>query len=262
MFWLILLAAGALSAQTDPASISRGGQTFATSCTESACHGTGGAAGKAPRLLSRSLSRERLGRVIRDGIPNTTMPGFQSRLKEPEIEDLVDYVVSLNQEPAEASASKPAGFEGPEQARRGRAQFFEADGPARCGTCHRIARQGTAVGPDLARLARLSPRALVTAILASRTQYVVELKLRDNTSFPAMKVSQDSQAMEVFDLSATPPVSRRVNRTEVAAMVDNVNWKHPPGAAGLTSEQLADIIAYIRFAAYGDKAGVKLADVE
>jgi len=36
---------------------------------------------------------------------------------------------------------------------------------------------------------------------------------------------------------------------------DNANWKHPPESRGLAKEQLADLIAYLRFALLGDTKG-------
>lgn len=263
MFWLLLFSGSVLWSQTtpDPASIAQGKKVFAQSCTDSTCHGTGGAAGKAPQLLGRSIDPQHLGRVIRLGVAETTMPGFQSKLREPDLSAVVAYIVSLN-EAALQSAAPPAAFTGPAQARRGYTLFHETSGAARCGTCHQAGGQGLAVGPDLARLARLAPRGIVTAILASRTQYVVEVRLKAGGSFPAMRLAQDAKQLEVYDLSVAPPAKRAVNRADMAAMADNIAWKHPPESAELTHAQLADIIAYIRFVAYGDRVGVKAADLE
>jgi mono/diheme cytochrome c family protein len=263
MIWLLLLSGSVLGSQLapDPALVAQGKKIFAQSCTDATCHGTAGAAGKAPQLLGRSIDPQHLGRVIRQGIADTTMLGFQSKLREPELNAVATYVTSLNQAAPQGSAPAAA-FTGPPQAKRGYSLFHEASGSAKCGSCHLLAGQGAAVGPDLARLARLAPRGLVTAILASRTQYVVEVKLKAGGSFPAMRVNQDANALELYDLSAAPPAKRTVNRADIGALVDNTAWKHPPESANLTHEQLADIIAYIRYAAYGDRTGVKAADLE
>lgn len=263
MIWLLFLSGSVFANQIapDPALVTQGRKIFAQSCTDATCHGTGGAAGKAPLLLGRSIDPQHLGRVVRQGIADTTMPGFQGKLREPDINAVVTYVASLNQTVAQSPAPAAA-FAGPPQAKRGYSLFHEASGSAKCGSCHLLAGQGTAVGPDLARLARLAPRGIVTAILASRTQYVVEVRLKAGGSFPAMRVNQDATALELYDLSATPPAKRTVNRADIAAVVDNIAWKHPPESANLTREQLADVIAYIRNVSYGDKTGVKVADVE
>ena len=45
-------------------------------------------------------------------------------------------------------------------------------------------------------------------------------------------------------------------------MVDNNAWKHPPSVEVCTAQEMADLIAFIRFSAYGDTSGVKVSDVE
>ena len=62
-----------------------------------------------------------------------------------------------------------------QQIERGQTLFL-ADGG--CGTCHALKGHGTAVGPDLKVLGRVGVRALVTAIRASRTEYVETVKLK------------------------------------------------------------------------------------
>jgi mono/diheme cytochrome c family protein len=39
-------------------------------------------------------------------------------------------------------------------------------------------------------------------------------------------------------------------------------WKHPPAANKISSEQLADIVAYIKFASTGSRKAVDPADVQ
>jgi putative heme-binding domain-containing protein len=154
-------------------------------------------------------------------------------------------------------------FSGPPQAKKGHELFFAGagNGALACGTCHAMKKEGTAVGPDLTRLARLNPRAIVMAINATRTQYVQEVKSKAG-DFPAMKVADTADGYELYDLSKTPPEKKTVTKSDVSGMVDNANWKHPAAAMKLSSQQLADIIAFIKYAGYGDKAGVKPEDVE
>ncbi len=155
-------------------------------------------------------------------------------------------------------------FSGPPQAKKGHDLFFAGpgNGAIACGTCHSIKKEGTAVGPDLTRLARLNPRAIVMAINATRTQYVQEVKTKAAGNFPAMKVADTADGYDLYDLSQTPPARKTVAKADVSSMVDNANWKHPAAAMKLTPEQLADVIAFIKYAGYGDKAGVKAEDVE
>src|ERR1039458_4019542 len=69
----------------------------------------------------------------------------------------------------QASAPNP-------QIGRGQTLFYADTG---CGTCHALKGRGTAVGPDLRVLGKVGVRALVTAIRASRTQYVETIKLKE-----------------------------------------------------------------------------------
>jgi hypothetical protein len=146
----------------------------------------------------------------------------------------------------------------PEQAKRGEALFaLKSASGYSCTTCHQVGGQGTAVGPDLKTIARLHPRAVVMAILATRTQAVVEVTPLKSKSFPAMKAGPD----EYFDLSVNPPAKRTLTAAEIRKTQDNGDWKHPPESRGLTRDQLADLIAYIRFATFGDTKGVDPADI-
>lgn len=163
---------------------------------------------------------------------------------------------------AQAPATSAEEFKGPEQAKRGYQLFFDESKAGHCGTCHALKGKGIPVGPDLTRLARLNPRAIVMAILASRTQYVVMLKPKTGKEFPAMKVEKEGATVDYYDLSATPPALRKFQKDEIADSKDNMVWKHPPESAGYNSDQLADVISYIRFVAYGDTKGVKPADIE
>jgi cytochrome c553 len=161
-----------------------------------------------------------------------------------------------------AGAAMAADAKLPTQAARGQAFFFDETAARHCGSCHALAHQGTAVGPDLTRLARLNARAIVSAIRATRTQYVVNVKLKDGTEFPGMAGVKDDAGAQYYDLSATPPALRKVAPKDVAAVGDNATWKHPPESAGYTAPQLADVIAYIKWASYGDTKGVNPDDVE
>jgi mono/diheme cytochrome c family protein len=159
--------------------------------------------------------------------------------------------------PAPAADAKP-----PAQAARGQAIFFDETAAGHCGSCHALAHKGTAVGPDLTRLAHLNAHAIVTAIRATRTQYVQNIKLKDGTEFPGMPGAKDDAGAQYYDLSATPPALRKVATKDVAGVADNATWKHPPESTRYTAPQLADVIAYIKWASYGDTKGVKPDDIE
>jgi len=142
---------------------------------------------------------------------------------------------------------------------RGQALFFAEKG---CGGCHALKGQGTAVGPDLKVLGKVGVRALVTAIRATRTEYVEVLTLKGGQAFPAMKLSTDATTLQYYDLSKTPPELKKFAPSDVQTKAENSVWKHPPSTGIYTNQQVADIVAYIRWATAGDKKAVDPGDVE
>lgn len=135
-----------------------------------------------------------------------------------------------------------------EQIKRGEKIFFEPASGTACGACHALAGKGTAIGPDLTGISRVSPKAIVTAIKATRTVYVVEVHFKNKTSFPGLKISDT----EYWDLKPAPPEKRTVNPAQVDRVVDNASWKHPPEHFELSAQDLADVVAFIKFASYGE----------
>ena len=146
------------------------------------------------------------------------------------------------------------------QIERGQTLFLADKG---CNTCHALKGKGTAVGPDLRALGKVGVRPLVMAIRASRTAYVETIKLKEGDPFPGMKVaSADATTLQYYDLSKTPPELKKFAAADVQSKSDNSAWKHPPSTGGYTNQQIADIVAYIRWAAAGDRKAVDPSDVE
>ncbi|MGA2130806.1 MAG: c-type cytochrome [Bryobacteraceae bacterium] len=142
---------------------------------------------------------------------------------------------------------------------RGQTLFFAEKG---CANCHALKGRGTAVGPDLRTLGRVGTRALVTAIRATSTEYVEVLKLKSGDQFPAIKVSADATTLQYYDLSKMPPELKKFAPADLASKSENSVWKHPPSTSGYTNQQIADIIAYVRWASTGEKKAVDPGDVE
>jgi mono/diheme cytochrome c family protein len=145
----------------------------------------------------------------------------------------------------------------PTQIDRGEALF--SDATRGCSSCHALKGKGTAVGPDLKDIARLSPRGISMAIRSTVTQYVQVVKLKSGESFPGMPPTD--QSTQVYDLSKMPPQPHQAAKADVASMSPNNNWKHPPSARKYTPEELADLIAYVRFAGANNRQAVSPDDV-
>lgn len=150
----------------------------------------------------------------------------------------------------------------PAQAARGKAIFFDSSKSAPCATCHELEKKGRKIGPDLTKIARLSPKAIVISILSTRTVYAREVELKNKNKYPAMIVSEDANQVAFYNLAVVPPELIRVDKIAVYAIRDNALWRHPPESTGYTPEELADVIAYIRWAAYGDTKGVRPEEVK
>jgi mono/diheme cytochrome c family protein len=148
----------------------------------------------------------------------------------------------------------------PSQIDRGEALFFES--PGGCGSCHALKGKGTAIGPDLKGIAVLSPSGIATAIRSTVTQYVQVVKLKSGESFPTMPPSGNADPVRLYDLSKTPPEAHEMPKADVGPMSANNGWKHPPIARKYTNEQMADIIAYIKYAGTGSRKAVDPADVQ
>jgi len=145
----------------------------------------------------------------------------------------------------------------PEQAKRGKELFnLKSSTGYACATCHAVGGEGMAVGPDLKTIAPLHPRAVVMGILATRTQYVKAISQSKTKTLPVIQ-SGDTY----YDLSKNPPAPLNLLPEELQQARDNAAWKHPPESRGLAKEQMADLIAYLRFALLGDTKGVDAKDL-
>lgn len=148
------------------------------------------------------------------------------------------------------------------QVQRGRDLFAKSPKGLPCGTCHSLAGVGTAVGPDLTTLASVvGSHGLVMSIRMTLTAYVQEVKTSSAT-FPGMLKQKQGDEIEIWDLSQTPPAPRKFASKDVLSMTGNQTWKHPPALAGYTSQEMADLIGFLKWAATGSVKEVKIEDVE
>lgn len=146
------------------------------------------------------------------------------------------------------------------QIQRGQTLFMDAE--KGCVSCHALKGQGTAVGPDLKVAASLAPRAIVTMMRTTLTQYVQTVKLKKGGAFPAMPGAKEGTTVVLYDLSKMPPEQKKVEQADIDSMHNNETWKHPPLTRGYTPEEVADIIAYVKYAGNGDRKKIDPDDVK
>jgi mono/diheme cytochrome c family protein len=257
---MIAVALLLAQAAADPSVIARGERIFAQTCSVGYCHGVAGAAGRGPRLRGRSFTKDYLLNVTRDGIPSSAMPAWKGRLKDDDIRAVVEYVASLASATEAAPPANPMppgvgpaalpGFNGPPQAGRGRALFFD---PARanCGVCHAVGGRGVAIGPDLTSLPAKSQAELTSAIHATASRHVLTAKLQSGEQFPALLAAETGDEVRLYDLTAPPPVLRTFTRAQVVSLVEDAAWRHSDVVKDYSTAELEDIAAYVRWAATG-----------
>ena len=130
-----------------------------------------------------------------------------------------------------------------------------------CVSCHVLKGKGTAVGPDLKGVARLSPKGIGMAIRSTATMYVQMAKVKAGGTFPSMTGAPEGDKLTLFDLSKMPPEKQTPAKADVM-FSPNSGWKHPPSAQKLSDEQVADLVAFIRFAGAGNRQPVSPEDVQ
>ena len=119
----------------------------------SGCHGGAGRGGKGPNLTDdrwlHGGKDEDIQRVIRDGVPRTTMKKLGEALKDAQIANIIAYIRSLGRAPT-GGTWKPYIAGDP---KAGEQLFFDEKGKALCAKCHTVRRRGGRVGPPLDRIA-------------------------------------------------------------------------------------------------------------
>jgi cytochrome c551/c552 len=151
----------------------------------------------------------------------------------------------------------------PAQAERGKELFLKSPKGVACGTCHTIEGVGTAVGPDLKQLsAVVGSHGLVKTIQMQSTAYVQQVKTSADESFPGIQKQKQGEELQIWDLGKNPPELRKFASKDVTSMTTDHKWKHPPTSADYTSQELADIIGYLKFVATGSRKEIKIEDVE
>lgn len=123
----------------DPAAAAAGLPIYRRHC--SSCHGNQADGGRAPDLISSSLSEAEIFRTISNGVTGTEMASYASRLSPDEIWRIVIFLNS-----AAHRESTVSGI-----AARGETIFWGKGG---CGNCHAVESRGSFVGPELSGIGR------------------------------------------------------------------------------------------------------------
>jgi putative heme-binding domain-containing protein len=154
LFMSLLFTTPASAQHETGADLFSGAQVWQNLCAN--CHGLDG--GLVPGVdlghgvFRQNFTDEQLVTIIRNGIPNTTMPPNPT-MSEQQAQLVVDYLRSR----AISSDNSLAG-----NATRGRALYEE---PGYCYACHMINGEGSPLGPDLSRIGEVRSASELTVEL-------------------------------------------------------------------------------------------------
>ncbi len=161
--------------------------------------------------------------------------------------------------PAIQAQDKPAPTP---QIERGREFFTNAKKGVACKTCHQLGGVGTAIGPNLTNMASNgSVHSLVMTMHMTMTEHVFRIKT-NVSSFPGILKAKYGDRAEYYDLSQMPPVVRTLFNNQIVSAERDDKWRHPPALANYTQQELADIIAYLKFVTTGSQREVVATDID
>lgn len=148
------------------------------------------------------------------------------------------------------------------QIERGREFFTNAKKGVACKTCHQLGGVGTAVGPDLTNMASYgSVHSIVMTMHMTMTEHVYRVKTAVN-SFPGILKAKIGDRLEYYDLSVMPPAVRTLTSREIVSAERDEKWHHPPALAHYTPQELADIIAFLKFQSTGSQQEIAATDID
>jgi mono/diheme cytochrome c family protein len=139
--------------------VKQGEAVFSKTCATGYCHGIRGGPSGAPRLAARGFDQAYISKVVTQGVPDTGMASFSTRLSPPDLEAVIAYVATLNgianpdvsmDDAGNAVSTRPTLIG---EAARGARLFAEAvRGFGRCSTCHEVGSFGIPVAAPLAKV--------------------------------------------------------------------------------------------------------------
>jgi putative heme-binding domain-containing protein len=160
-------------------------------------------------------------------------------------------IIAQSAEPPADAAQKLAEWEPlltKGDAQRGRAVFFSAK--SACGTCHAVAGEGGAIGPDLTKVGAIrSGRDLLESILVPSSTFAqgyqtFTITRKDGEELQGMVAREMADGILVRDASgAETPIRREQIREMTPGKVSLM----PSGLEqAVTREEFADLLAYLR----------------
>jgi len=235
-------------AQTVANVVKQGEAVFSKTCATGYCHGVRGGPSGAPRLAARGFNQAYIDKVVRNGVPDTGMASFSTRLSPPDLVAVIAYVATLNgitnpdvsmDGGGDAVSTRPM-LTG--EAARGARLFSEAvRGFGRCSTCHEVGGFGIPVAAPMAKLPGSAAELKALATPDVKTGAI------GGETMPVLVLSQAKQATVFYDLTSAPPVQRNAEPGSVK-FSEGSNWRHSSVIGAYNDSELAAILDYLRAA--------------
>ena len=240
----LMIAAG-LQAQTNQipetnpfssdADIQQGAALFQTHC--SYCHGSSGEGGRGADLTAGIYRRggrdPELYNSIRNGIPGSEMGPV--RVTDEEVWKLVVFVKRIG---SQGLLEKAAGDPGAGQV------VYQKSG---CGNCHRVNRDGGALGPELTDIGRRRGLKFLAESLARPEADIpisyrgVQVVLKSGQTVSGIRLNRDDLSIQLRD-------TRGELRSFLMNNVQEVRYDKPslmPAYASMNQKDFDDVVAYL-----------------
>jgi len=219
------------------ADVERGARLFAANCAP--CHGPKGNGGRGANLsrarLPRAAEDAALFVIVRDGIPNTEMPGAWG-LNDHETWQVAAFVRTLGRIETE-SISGDAGSGG---------ELFRSKG---CIGCHTVGPDGGRMGPPLTEVGeRRSPAFMRAALLDPVSNLPEDFTMADITTRAGARISgivlnEDTYSIQLRDMSDR---LHSFWKQDLAAFEKHIDRTPMPSFRGkLTDSEMENLVAYL-----------------
>jgi putative heme-binding domain-containing protein len=255
IFGAILLPTGVMLGQHSftPEEVADGGRLYGANCA--GCHGPKGDAVSGAALMTGSFKRatsdDDLAKLVRNGIPNTTMQP-RRELTDMQAATIVAYLRLMALSSGTPSAAIAVPDLPPGDALRGKTIFESSKGD--CISCHRVAANGSRFGPDLSAVGAAprggrggapNPQVLAAKLLepnssVSAANRYVRLVEKNGNVISGKLMNEDTFAIQIFDSKeklATYQKSGLKDYTFISPM--------PSYRGKLNPQELSDVVTYL-----------------
>ena len=214
--------------------IEKGRAIYRSNCAF--CHGLTGLGGRGPDLVSGAKKSDtELRRIIREGVPGTTMPAFRSLA----LEETIQVVGFLNHLRGSGVGVQKA-IGDPVNGRK----MYARHG---CSGCHQIGTEGSVYGPELTRIGGARSVKYLEESIAEPAADIPEqyrgviVVTRDGRKIVGARVNEDSFTVQLRLPSQEFQSFIKDDVKQVADMTESLM----PAYKGMPKKVLDDIVAYL-----------------